>query len=473
MQKLEFTLKQHTPLIHFQHDQAGATLRATEVKPKLDRFLIETCKEHGIDFKKWLIGNGEHEALDYKLSFVPIGKNIQPTIISPKINPKNNKFEAPYPMVLANMGGAYNKEELRDLIQFESIKGRIIAFNQDIIDCILKYISKFFATENFGNRESKGFGSFTVTDYQIGTEEKKTITWDEKIVYPKDTFYLQIETSDVKKVFEVIDYYWKRLKSGINYSYNRKLEKCMASTNPELYQKAFLYKYLESPKISSFNWEKRKIKRDFFNKSIPPSPKDEKFARAFLGLPDKFTYAKTSEFCNPTKPKTYIKTRIELDIEHKEKDEFKKIDRIPSPIIFKPIQIDRHFNIYILFGEVDDSHSVTDKEFSLSIVDFPLKYDKDAKGKDMIKKVKAGTDISSIKDYVDKAHINGFGYLLPDLNYFLSLPTKIDIKTPMVKIDLKNLIKEYNLTELTMAFNPIDYNGIDICRNTIIINQIL
>jgi len=39
--KVEFTLKQHTPLIHFQSDQSGATLRATELKPKLDRFLIE------------------------------------------------------------------------------------------------------------------------------------------------------------------------------------------------------------------------------------------------------------------------------------------------------------------------------------------------------------------------------------------------------------------------------------------------
>ena len=38
--KLEFKLKQHTPLIHFQHDQSGATLRATELKPKLDKFVL-------------------------------------------------------------------------------------------------------------------------------------------------------------------------------------------------------------------------------------------------------------------------------------------------------------------------------------------------------------------------------------------------------------------------------------------------
>ena len=53
MYKLRFILKQHTPLIHFQHDQDGATLRATEVKPKLDRFLIEKFKEEGIDYKKY------------------------------------------------------------------------------------------------------------------------------------------------------------------------------------------------------------------------------------------------------------------------------------------------------------------------------------------------------------------------------------------------------------------------------------
>jgi len=42
--KLCFKLKQHTPIIHFQADQKGATLRASELKPKLDRFLIDKLK---------------------------------------------------------------------------------------------------------------------------------------------------------------------------------------------------------------------------------------------------------------------------------------------------------------------------------------------------------------------------------------------------------------------------------------------
>lgn len=35
-----FILRQHTPMIHFQHKQAGATLRPSELKSKLDRFII-------------------------------------------------------------------------------------------------------------------------------------------------------------------------------------------------------------------------------------------------------------------------------------------------------------------------------------------------------------------------------------------------------------------------------------------------
>ena len=41
MKELRFTLKQHTPLLHFQYEQERATLRVSEVKPKLDRYIVE------------------------------------------------------------------------------------------------------------------------------------------------------------------------------------------------------------------------------------------------------------------------------------------------------------------------------------------------------------------------------------------------------------------------------------------------
>ena len=39
--KLEIDLKCHAPIIHFQPEEEGATLRASEVKPKFDRYLMK------------------------------------------------------------------------------------------------------------------------------------------------------------------------------------------------------------------------------------------------------------------------------------------------------------------------------------------------------------------------------------------------------------------------------------------------
>ena len=39
----KYELKQHTMLLHFQ-DESDACLRASEVKPKLDRFIVKKLK---------------------------------------------------------------------------------------------------------------------------------------------------------------------------------------------------------------------------------------------------------------------------------------------------------------------------------------------------------------------------------------------------------------------------------------------
>src|SRR5690606_37665418 len=80
MNRLTIKLRQHTPLIHFQHDHIGATLRATEVKPKLDKFILTQPGNGNYDKgkqwakeKKWLIGSSDN-ALDYKLRFTSSDK---------------------------------------------------------------------------------------------------------------------------------------------------------------------------------------------------------------------------------------------------------------------------------------------------------------------------------------------------------------------------------------------------------------
>ena len=79
--KVEFTLKQHTPIIHFQAGQRGATLRASELKPKFDRFLLENVKD--IPYKE--NPNG-HKSLDYK---VKIEQNLTPAT---QIDSNNSLF---------------------------------------------------------------------------------------------------------------------------------------------------------------------------------------------------------------------------------------------------------------------------------------------------------------------------------------------------------------------------------------------
>ncbi|MBL0286675.1 MAG: hypothetical protein IPQ19_04475 [Bacteroidetes bacterium] len=97
MYKLTITLKQHTPIIHFQHDQAGATLRASEVKPKLDKFIIEQMG--GIDKipKEWHISDN-NEALDYKM-----------TIVSDSVKTNIEKNHTNSPMYFGNQKGTEEK----------------------------------------------------------------------------------------------------------------------------------------------------------------------------------------------------------------------------------------------------------------------------------------------------------------------------------------------------------------------------
>lgn len=69
--KLSYKLQQQTPLIHFQYNQSGATLRASEVKPKLDKFIISKLREDDRK-KEWYIENTN--ALNYKMQIVANGE---------------------------------------------------------------------------------------------------------------------------------------------------------------------------------------------------------------------------------------------------------------------------------------------------------------------------------------------------------------------------------------------------------------
>ena len=123
-------LKQQTPMIHFQYNQKGATLRATEVKPKLDKFILSKMN-HEAEMSGWFIK--DTKALNYKLRFfVENYDENNPTIsesgdleieaqrleLNGKINQakeiRNRAKNEIHAMYFANMVTNKNEEEIND-----------------------------------------------------------------------------------------------------------------------------------------------------------------------------------------------------------------------------------------------------------------------------------------------------------------------------------------------------------------------
>lgn len=463
MKTLKITLKQHTPLIHFQHTEFGATLRASEVKPKLDRFIIEKLgggsyeNVKGDVKKKYpllFIPKDDVFALDYKLAIHPNGKPLPIKIrTAKKGNLELDKLET-FPLVLSNM--KKNLKESINFVQYETVDITLIT-RSDLLYLTLKdSVECFFASTNFGQRQNKGFGSFTVLYIQEPGKEKVCKEWTDKSaneLMPHNTQYFSYKNvhdekdkySINKEVFEVIDYYWKLLKSGINYTKryvklnDDKRTVTIIRKKGETYKKAFLWKYL---KDNGVTWEKRKIKEGLLENNgrnqfrILTSAKAEGdseqkennlpyfFARAHLGCPiSGITYKvmlgkprmnKSGELerdrnGNPIELSRNYDIAIESRINGKRNDD---ISRIPSPIIFKPIICKNIVKVYILFDNkvINALHEDknTNRTFSFSIkkkendckiylpIDIPLFCKKDKGSKDVY--------LINYQDLIEKFH---------------------------------------------------------------------
>ncbi len=369
MKKLTIKLKQHTPMIHFQHDQEGATLRASEVKPKLDRFILTKLGQGNYEAGvkkakecKWLIGKEGHYALNYKMRIE--GKNKKDTIhLDVFSNAKKGKTvyqTDQFPFLLANMGGKENEEELMNLSLYDSVELVLSIPEEGLFDEIDKTIEQFFAIHNFGQRQTKGFGSFSVFSRQIDDEETQKVSWDFKNYFINGTPLMKFQlnsNNDLKRqqtLFSVIDFYWRCLKSGVNYTKRIVPRNGMGNVQircKERYIKSFLWKYLSNKDLT---WEKRKLKNAFQLETSFPERKysdysyTPSFARGLMGCPDKFEYRiPQNEFYerNGRFKEEVVTETIEIE------NVSKKVDRISSPIYFKPYIFENQVTVYILFDE--------------------------------------------------------------------------------------------------------------------------
>lgn len=337
MYKLIIKLKQHTPLIHFQHDQSGATLRATELKPKLDKFLKKYVFEDNLEkYKEYLIGYDEENkklatdkiAFDYKVRIKAL-KEIEYENPKIKSRDKNGKIKVKeFPLYFGNMGESKDKY----FMYCEDIQLTIFSFHKKLIDEIVNVLPVFFMKHNFGTRQSKGFGSYYINKngfYKLNEEEKfikKEIL--DTVKRPKYKFTVDItnEKGDkkekMKKVFTEIEKLYSSLRSGLDYN----------KESP----------YIEKYAISKgWAWDKAVIKEKYFQgKKI--ENKDKYLLKDLFGL-------STDE--------QWLKQNGKITKEHifkDKKEEKDKIERFMSPIFFKPIEKDQNiYEVYFEAREID------------------------------------------------------------------------------------------------------------------------
>jgi hypothetical protein len=273
--KVEFTLKQHTPIIHFQSEQSGATLRATELKPKFDKFLKEYVFK-GILPEDFLI-NKDIEALNYKVSIKATTSEVS----------LPNSF-----LFFANNATGVEKKHT---VKNQSIHVEFFSYKIELIKIIKESFNDFLLITNFGARSSKGYGSFSHTLDNREEVFKKYYP----IVFKINDFH------NILKWEDKVDTTHKLLKSGINF---------------KSYHKSLLFQYMCSKNL---RWEKRKIKEEFPSLAKGKEPidcnvkKEYRYIRAMLGL------AGINEYQG--------KQIVSIS------DKDKKIERFASPIKYKVV----------------------------------------------------------------------------------------------------------------------------------------
>ena len=249
MHKLTITLKQHTPLIHFQHDQDGATLRASEVKPKLDRYIIQKVFNNNYDeCKEYLVGydkqkpdklrekfNSGYRALDYKMR-IESGNQVQieMNVVEKKENGNHICDEIGRPLfttsnypdntnslIMGNMGGRI-REDVLNFVMFDDVSLYLLFKNESLKRNVNRNIFFFFSETNFGNRTSKGFGSFMVRSIDdVVINKRPSFDWKLSFSLMPDSNYSISSNRAIKDIFVIINKIWKGLKRYSNAPENQ------------------------------------------------------------------------------------------------------------------------------------------------------------------------------------------------------------------------------------------------------------
>lgn len=166
---IEFELEQMTPMIHFQGEEEGAGIRASDLKPRFDAFLKRYLYDFGDEetkekIKKYILKQSEEDnekiAFDYKVKVINEEKNDVITFYKGKDKKGKNTFH----------GSFYGELEDGKNSSYNCIKVIFITANKELKkdsekDSYLQEKIKglfpvFLAVNGFGLRNNKGYGYF-------------------------------------------------------------------------------------------------------------------------------------------------------------------------------------------------------------------------------------------------------------------------------------------------------------------------
>lgn len=225
--KIIFTLKQITPIIHFKGEKD--TLRGTDLKPRFDKFLnlvIDEKEKKDLLLKKSKDNNEQTDAFDYKIKIIK-GKpdNTEQYL-------KNGKIIGAY---FGDLGkSSKDSDKLAyELSFYKNINVEFIVNNDRLKTEIKKWFPKFMLFNTFGTRKNKGYGYFLPEKcnnkfLNITNLESIIKEISDKYSYKGKSYFgvYKIEFSEKKKNYNnkefnhlnLIKDFHQILKSGMNFN---------------------------------------------------------------------------------------------------------------------------------------------------------------------------------------------------------------------------------------------------------------
>lgn len=358
MYTIHIPLTQHTPMIHFQTDQPGHTLKGTELKPKLDKYLCKLFVEEVRPFiakKGKFEGRGGVFALDYKVRIESseAERNLELSMPTTLRYTRNNGGigEDKFPCFFGNLGESEGRA--KKFSMHNRLTLVITSRHSALIGLIEKHIGDFLLRHNFGSRQTKGFGSFYPADLKKYILPQSGLYFDLDLrELPRHRFAYAPRPSDqymrMYRLFDIIRLFYSTLRGGLNMGFGR----------DQYYFKSLMFLYAKE-KLHA-NWEKKKIKQEFFQRELQVQRNDPKNAgEGPLSYDSKQAYLMRDLLGLSTSQKWYTYGNAQITIECRDKE----IARHTSPITFSPVHLgNNNYRVY-LFTDEEGVSGILGKKF--------------------------------------------------------------------------------------------------------------